>query len=99
MLCRFFYDGRRVQDEDTPESLELEDGEFVFHPLRICCRSVVSMESTFRPAKPCYLSGDAIEVQLERECSTFESSQMMLIINRHSQRSAVNKSVAVFRHA
>lgn len=26
---RFFYDGRRVQDEDTPESLELEDGDAI----------------------------------------------------------------------
>lgn len=27
--ARFFYDGRRVQDEDTPESLELEDGDAI----------------------------------------------------------------------
>lgn len=30
-LYSFFYDGRRVQDEDTPESLELEDGMFIPH--------------------------------------------------------------------
>ncbi|KAJ9108692.1 hypothetical protein QFC21_000012 [Naganishia friedmannii] len=26
---RFFYDGNRVLDEDTPESLELEDGDAI----------------------------------------------------------------------
>lgn len=27
---RFYYDGTRVGDDDTPESLELEDGKFAF---------------------------------------------------------------------
>lgn len=57
---RFFYEGRKVLDDDTPESLELEDGEqgFARDLGRGCSGGTLYCL--------CEIIGDAIEVQLER---------------------------------
>ena len=34
MLPRFLYDGRRITDEHTPETLEMEPGKFYFKTVR-----------------------------------------------------------------
>jgi hypothetical protein len=63
----FIYDGNRVNDDDTPESLDLEDGECI--PLSDAPSSVEVLTLTVFLAVAHWtpIIGDSIDVMIERE--------------------------------